>query len=91
MDKVKMDLFDQAVEQYNLRPRWRDGLFLTTDEERDANEQKMYREAKARYAFMLSSPKSKGSAGYLRWALEASLRTKPRKMVHRQALNGRLR
>jgi len=89
MNKENMELFDQAVDQYGLRARWRDGLFLTTDAERDANEKKMYAEAMGRFESMLASPKSKGSPGYLKWALETSLGIKASRATYRVALNGR--
>jgi hypothetical protein len=91
MYKYYMELFEAAIEEHSLIETWRDGLFTTTEEQRDHRANKKYESAKKTYLSMLYSPKNRGNHEYLIWALETSLGIKATKAKYRKALDGRIK
>ncbi|MEZ5501419.1 MAG: hypothetical protein R3E50_01730 [Halioglobus sp.] len=91
MKKYYMELFEAAIEEHGLIETWRDGLFTTTEEQRDHRADSIYKSAKRQFFTKLYSPKNKGDHEYFIWALETYLGIKATRARYRKALDGRLR
>jgi len=89
MKEINFEPFNAAIEKYNLKISWRDGLFTRTEGERQRRERAKYEQAKQAYSSMIRSSKNDGSTHYLNWALGKALNIKAVKTTFRQALNGR--
>ena len=77
--------FEQKIIDYDLRSRWRDGLFAKTEEQKNIREKEKYAEAKKDFSMMMNSPKNDGSGSYHLWALRESLGIKPYKAYYRNS------
>lgn len=90
MKEISFEPFNAAIEKYDLKKSWRDGLFTRTEEERQQREKVRYEQAKQAYSSMMRSSKNDGSTHYLNWALGKALNIKAVKTTFRQSLNGKI-
>ena len=88
-EKVDLTPLNNAIRNRGMMEKWKDGLFVQTEEEgiKRANEKEA--EAKREYCRLMSSKKNNGGVGYQQWALNIALgsssgRSYTGKGVHRR-------
>ena len=71
--KKEIGYLKDAIVSYGLDKSWRDGLFIKTDEEREARYVEKYTEAESAFLRMMRTPKNDGSERWRNWAIKKAL------------------
>lgn len=74
-----------AIKQHDLMTFWGDGLFLTTDKERQARAEGRAKSAEQKYIRMMRSKKNNNTKKYQQWALVTALGIKPVKAGYKSS------
>ena len=74
--KKEIGYLKDAIVSYGLDKSWRDGLFIKTDEEREARYMEKYTEAESAFLRMMRTPKNDGSERWRNWAIKKALELK---------------